>query len=162
MGPPPVAMTATERSRALRGRRAHGKDVLTVLVSEDELAETARAGYAEAVSTDRKTREAAVSLFLSDAVWRLMHDEITPRARLGSLPDAGDSALPCWGRHGRVFRRQPSPLPGANTRGASAPFFGRAGSRADCVERQPPLTKRAMQTYRADEAQQSGGCRYAR
>jgi hypothetical protein len=45
--------------------------VLTVVVGEDELAEIARAGYAEAGSTDRKDREAAVSLFLSDAVWGL-------------------------------------------------------------------------------------------
>jgi hypothetical protein len=45
--------------------------VLTVVVSEDELAEIARAGYAEAASTDRKDREAAVSLFLSDAAWGL-------------------------------------------------------------------------------------------
>ena len=57
----------------LRKRRASGKVVLTVVVSEDELAEIARAGYAEAASTDRKGREAAVSLFLSDAVWGLMH-----------------------------------------------------------------------------------------
>jgi hypothetical protein len=71
-----MAMTATERSRVLRERRASGKVVLTVVVSEDELAEIARAGYAEAASTDRastdrKNREAAVSLFLSDAVWGL-------------------------------------------------------------------------------------------
>jgi hypothetical protein len=46
--------------------------VLTVVVGEDELAEIARAGYAEAVSTDRKDREAAVGLFLSDAAWGLM------------------------------------------------------------------------------------------
>jgi hypothetical protein len=64
-----MALTATERSRVLRERRAHGKIVLTVVVSEDELAEIARAGYAEAASTDRKSREAAVTLFLSDAVW---------------------------------------------------------------------------------------------
>jgi hypothetical protein len=72
MGLPPMALTATERSRVLRERRAHGKIVLTVVVSEDELAEIARAGYAEAASTDRKSREAAVTLFLSDAVWGLM------------------------------------------------------------------------------------------
>jgi len=66
-----MAMTATERSRARRERRASGKIVLTVAVSEDELAEIARVGYAEAASTDRKMREAAVSVFLSDAVWGL-------------------------------------------------------------------------------------------
>jgi hypothetical protein len=66
-----MAMTATERSRVLRERRASGKIVLTIVVSEDELAEIARAGYAEAASTDRKGREAAVSLFLTDAVWGL-------------------------------------------------------------------------------------------
>jgi hypothetical protein len=66
-----MAMTATERSRALRERRASGKVVLTVVVAEDELAEIARAGYAEAASMDRTAREAAVSVFLSDAVWGL-------------------------------------------------------------------------------------------
>jgi hypothetical protein len=44
-----MAMTATER-RVLRERRAHGKVVLTVVVGEDELAEVARAGYANAAS----------------------------------------------------------------------------------------------------------------
>jgi hypothetical protein len=68
-GAPPMAITATERSRVLRERREHGKVVLTVVVGEDELAEIARAGYAEAASTDRKDREAAVGLFLSDAAW---------------------------------------------------------------------------------------------
>jgi hypothetical protein len=53
------------------GARA-AKIVLTVVVDENELAEIARAGYAEAASTDRKAREAAVTLFLSDAVWGLM------------------------------------------------------------------------------------------
>ena len=67
-----MAMTATERSRVLRERRASGKVVLTVLVSEDELAAIAGAGYAEAASTDRRSREAAVTLFLSDAAWGLM------------------------------------------------------------------------------------------
>jgi hypothetical protein len=67
-----MAMTATERSRVLRERRARGKVALSVVVGEEELAEIARAGYAEAASTDRRDREAAVSLFLSDAVWGLM------------------------------------------------------------------------------------------
>ena len=57
-----MAMTATERSCVARERREHGKVVLTVVVGEDELAEIARAGYAEAASTDRKDREAAVRL----------------------------------------------------------------------------------------------------
>jgi hypothetical protein len=65
-----MAMTATERSRVLRERRAAGK-VALIVVGEDELAEIARAGYVEAASTDRKDREAAVSLFLSDAAWGL-------------------------------------------------------------------------------------------
>ena len=64
-------MTATARSRVLRERRAHGKVVLTVVVGENELVEIARAGYREAGSTDRKGREAAVTLFLSDAAWGL-------------------------------------------------------------------------------------------
>ena len=68
-----MAMTATERSRVLRERRAYRKVVLTVVVSEDDLAEIAKAGYAEAASRDRKAREAAVSVFLGDAVWGLMH-----------------------------------------------------------------------------------------
>ena len=63
-----MALTATERSRVLRERRAHGKVVLTVVVGEDELLEIARAGYVDAASTDRKAREAAVGLFLADAV----------------------------------------------------------------------------------------------
>ena len=67
-----MTMTATERSRVLRERRAAGKVVLSVVVGEDELAEIARAGYADAASTDRKGREAAVTLFLSDAVWGLV------------------------------------------------------------------------------------------
>jgi hypothetical protein len=67
-----MAMTATERSRVLRERRAAGKVVLTVALGEEELAEIARAGYAEAASEDRTAREAAVSVFLSDAVWGLV------------------------------------------------------------------------------------------
>ena len=67
-----MALTATERSRVLRERRAAGKVVLTVVVGEDELVQIARAGYAEAASTNRKDREAAVSLFLSDTAWGLM------------------------------------------------------------------------------------------
>jgi hypothetical protein len=67
-----MALTATERSRVLRERRAAGKAVLTVVVGEDELVQIARAGYAEAASTNRKDREAAVSLFLSDTAWGLM------------------------------------------------------------------------------------------
>jgi hypothetical protein len=67
-----MALTATERSRVLRERRARGKVVLKVAVGEDELAEIARAGYTEAASTDRRSREAAVTLFLSDAAWGLM------------------------------------------------------------------------------------------
>ena len=46
--------------------------MLTVVVGEDELVQIARAGYAEAASTNRKDREAAVSLFLSDTAWGLM------------------------------------------------------------------------------------------
>jgi hypothetical protein len=66
-----MAKTASERSRVLRERRACGKVALTVGVGEDELAEIGRAGYAQAASTDRNDREAAVSLFLSDAVRRV-------------------------------------------------------------------------------------------
>jgi hypothetical protein len=72
MGDHTMAMTATERSRVLRERRASGKVVLTIAVSEDELAAIARAGYAEAASTDRTAREAAVNLFLSDSAWGMM------------------------------------------------------------------------------------------
>ena len=68
-----MAMTVTERSRVLRERRARGKVVLTVVLGEDELAEIAKAGYAEAASTDRKARETAVSVFLGDAIWGLTH-----------------------------------------------------------------------------------------
>ena len=69
----PMAMTVTERSRVLRERRARGKVVLTVVLGEDELAEIAKAGYGGAASPDRKEREAAINVFLSDAVWGLMH-----------------------------------------------------------------------------------------
>jgi hypothetical protein len=62
MGHHQMAMTATERSRVLRERRACGKVVLTIVVGEYELAEIARAGYAEAASTDRKARTGAASL----------------------------------------------------------------------------------------------------
>jgi hypothetical protein len=44
MGQPPMAMTATERSRVLRERCAAGKAVLTVVVGEDELAGRIRRG----------------------------------------------------------------------------------------------------------------------
>jgi hypothetical protein len=67
-----MAMTTTERSRVLRERRARDEVVLTVVVGENELAEITQAGYAEAASTDRKAREAAVTLFLSDAAWGLI------------------------------------------------------------------------------------------
>lgn len=68
-GGPSMVKTATERSPACCERRACGKVVLIVVVGEGELAEIARAGYAEAASTDRKDREAAVTLFLNDTVW---------------------------------------------------------------------------------------------
>jgi hypothetical protein len=67
-----MAKSATERSPVLRERRACGKVVLTGVLGDDELAEIAGAGYAEASSTDRKDPQAAVTLFLSDAVWGLM------------------------------------------------------------------------------------------
>jgi hypothetical protein len=55
MGDHTMAMTATERSRVLRERRARGKVVLTVAVGESELAEIARAGYAEAAGDAEAT-----------------------------------------------------------------------------------------------------------
>jgi hypothetical protein len=39
-----MAMTATERSRVLRERRAHGKVVLTVVAGEDERSSRLRRG----------------------------------------------------------------------------------------------------------------------
>jgi hypothetical protein len=95
-----MAMTATERSRVRRERRASGKVMLTVIVGEDELAEIARAGYAEAASTDRKDREAAVSLFLSDAAGgsrnedadRGSRDLICPAAALAACRRAAPRA----------------------------------------------------------------------
>jgi hypothetical protein len=71
-----MALTATQRSRVLRKRRAEGKVVLTVVVGDDELREIARAGYVEATSTDRKDREAAVTLFLSDAAWGMVRQHV--------------------------------------------------------------------------------------
>jgi hypothetical protein len=66
-----MAMTATERSRVLRERRAQGKVVLNVVVSEDDLREIARAGYEGAAGTDHDERAHAVGLFLTDAVVQL-------------------------------------------------------------------------------------------
>jgi hypothetical protein len=49
-----MALTATERSRVLRERRARGKVVLKVVVGEDELAEIARAGYTDRASAQKR------------------------------------------------------------------------------------------------------------
>jgi hypothetical protein len=59
-----MAMTATERSRVLRERRASGKIVLTVVVL--------RTSSARSPGPVTPRREAAVSLFLSDMAWGLV------------------------------------------------------------------------------------------
>jgi hypothetical protein len=51
--------------------RADPSNGSSVTISRTSSRRIARAGYVEAASTDRKDREAAVSLFLSDAAWGL-------------------------------------------------------------------------------------------
>jgi hypothetical protein len=76
-----MAMTATERSRALRERRAAGKVVLTVVLGEDELAEIARAvvllafgsalGLAVA-SPSSSWRDTSAAFTLLSGLWLLL------------------------------------------------------------------------------------------
>ena len=61
-----MTTTPTQRVRAHRVRRRRREIQLTIEVSEADLREIARAGYADAASTNRKAREAAVALFVSD------------------------------------------------------------------------------------------------
>ena len=71
-GPALIDTNGDDHNRAFPRAASDARTVLTVAVAEDELQEIARAGYAEAASTNRKDREAAVTLFLNDAVWGLM------------------------------------------------------------------------------------------
>ena len=48
-----MAMTATERVRAVRERRRRRKIQVTVVLHQDDLREIARRGYEGAASTDR-------------------------------------------------------------------------------------------------------------
>jgi hypothetical protein len=59
------------------------------MLGEDEVAEIARAGYAEADSTDRKSREAAVSLFLSDAILEAREPDSGVNGREPNWSDSG-------------------------------------------------------------------------
>jgi hypothetical protein len=66
MGGTTVATTSAERMRPHRARRRRREVQLTIEVSETDLREIALAGYSDAASTDRKRREDAVALFVSD------------------------------------------------------------------------------------------------
>jgi hypothetical protein len=61
-----MATTAAQRVRAHRTRRRRREVQLTIEVSEIDLREIALRSYADATSTDRKAREVAVALFVSD------------------------------------------------------------------------------------------------
>jgi hypothetical protein len=64
-----MAMTATERVRAVRERRRRREIQLTVVLHQDDLREIARRGYEDAATTDRRRQGEAVSLFISDTLW---------------------------------------------------------------------------------------------
>jgi hypothetical protein len=64
-----MAMTASERVRAVRERRRRREIQLTVVMHEDDMAEIAKRGYEGAASTDPKLQAEAVSLFVSDTLW---------------------------------------------------------------------------------------------
>jgi predicted NUDIX family phosphoesterase len=71
MGGTMMATTSAERMREHRTRR-HRRDIqLKIDVSETELREIALRGYAGAASANRKAREAAVALFVSDQCFNL-------------------------------------------------------------------------------------------
>ena len=61
-----MATTSAQRTRAHRARWRRREIQLTIDVSETDLREIALAGYSDAASTDRKRREDAVALFVSD------------------------------------------------------------------------------------------------
>ena len=63
-----MAMTATERVRAVRQRRRRRMLLLSVEVHEDDLRQIARRGYEDAATTDRKRQAEAMSLFVSDTL----------------------------------------------------------------------------------------------
>ena len=54
--------------KAYRARRKRGELRLTITRYRDDVAAIARAGYAEAATTDRGLQADAVGLFVSDAV----------------------------------------------------------------------------------------------
>jgi len=66
-----MATTSLQRMRARRARRRRREVQLPIEVSETDLWEIALAGYADAASTDRKAREAAVAVFVSDECFKL-------------------------------------------------------------------------------------------
>ena len=69
--------------KAYRARRKRGELRLTITRHRDDVAAIARAGYAEAATTDRGLQADAVGLFVSDAV-----AQISGRRRLrGVLAD---------------------------------------------------------------------------
>jgi hypothetical protein len=69
-----MATTPAERMREHRSRR-RCEVQLTIEVSEADLREIALRGYAGAASRNRKAREAAVALFVSDQCFNLATDK---------------------------------------------------------------------------------------
>jgi hypothetical protein len=61
-----MTTTPAQRVRAHRARCRRREVQLTIEVTRTDLRSLALAGYADAASTDRKRREDAVALFVSD------------------------------------------------------------------------------------------------
>ena len=61
-------MATAERMKAYRARRRRGEIRLTITLHRDDVAAIARAGYAEAATTDRRLQADEVGIFVSDAV----------------------------------------------------------------------------------------------
>ena len=64
-----MAMTATERVRAVRERRRRREIQVTVVLHQDDLKEIGRRGYEGAASTDRARQGEAVQLWITDVLW---------------------------------------------------------------------------------------------
>jgi hypothetical protein len=71
MGGTTMATTSAERMRPHRARHRRREVQLTIEVSENDLREIALRGYADAASTNRTAREAAVAVFVSDQCFKL-------------------------------------------------------------------------------------------
>ena len=71
-----MTTTPAERTRAHRARCRRREVQLTIEVSEIDLREIARAGYADAASTDRKAQAQAVAIFVSDQCFGLRQGSV--------------------------------------------------------------------------------------